>query len=91
MKPYREVFFPMALRDPASFYQVLSNFTLLVRFLRPDTQRTRKPERYEDDEILLHHSQAIKLVRRKLEMEQRRRRGVRDDFGGFGVGVLCCE
>ncbi len=81
MKPYREAFFPMAL---------LSNFTFLVRFLRPEQER--KPDGYEDEEVLVHHSQATKFVRRKLEDrngEEAKSQGTVSAV--LALRVFCCE
>lgn len=64
MKPYREAFFPVGLLDPASFYQVLSNFTWLVRAIGP--KRDDWLNKYVNEEIALNYSRAMRIVKARL-------------------------
>ncbi|KAL3425983.1 hypothetical protein PVAG01_02774 [Phlyctema vagabunda] len=78
--PFRDAWFPVGLRDPACFHQVLSNAALNIASLR---KNTRAPESFES---IVHHTKAVSLVKDRLDDPSKL---ITDELISSIVGFAC--
>jgi hypothetical protein len=64
MKPVRETFFPLGLEDAAAFHQLLA--VLAKHLPRHRSQEWSKAKDYENTEIIIHHAEAVKLIKSRM-------------------------
>lgn len=83
IKFYRDAIFPLGLCGPASFFQVLANFSMYAQ-IQPRTAFNRNLQKYEEWEGLYYQGKAMRIVKELLVIDS-----VSDELVAAMLGLAC--